>query len=483
MPQSTATHPDAEAHDIARSYHDYARSMAVVPYGGAGFDWDDAAEELPEAKARTFSEEEEALLTGAGGALTRAGVSIGPAQALRVSTAYACRRVISEDVAKIARRVVRITHDGNGREYTQVIHDHPVHQALTLRPNDWMTPFEFVQYMVAVATFHEAAYALIQRDRFGHVTELLPLLPGTCAPEFTNAYWDVQYRISGYGETIVRQPGEIFVLRGPMADPWRGHSTVDLAREAVGLAAAIEAAQARFHANDLRPSGILTTEAIVSPEQREAIRQAWSAAYGPGGQGGIAVLDQAFKFHAITAEAAKQEVIANRQFQIMEMCRFFRVFPQIIGHDQGSQSYASVEQMFNAHGQHTLQPWAERFEEAATLAMLSEDEILRGYRVDLDMDTILRGTMSDRVKVYKDAVTVYLTPNEIRVREGLDPLPDPAMDRVQLPANNTGLTPRLSPSHEPAEGGRLLPADAVEAVDPPRRPRAPKKRWLSRRSA
>lgn len=417
---------------------------------------------------KMFTPEEEEILLGGNTGLTKSGQWIGAEQALRISTAYACRRVISEDIAKMARRVVRVTYDAKGRERTAVVHDHPVHDLLTVRPNEWMTPFELVQYMVAISTFHEAAYALIQRDRFGNLTELLPLLPGTCAPE-VDSRWDVSYRVTGYGMNLLLKPGEIFALRGPMADPWHGHNTILLAKEAVGLAAAIEASQARFHANDLRPSGVLSSTEKIEPAQREKIRQAWQDAYGAGGKGGIAILDAAFKFDAMTVEGAKQEVIENRKFQVSDTCRFFRVFPQIIGHNDGSQAYASVENMFTAHGSHCLQPWAERFEEAATLSMLSEQEIRQGLRVDLDMDAVVRGTTSDRVKIYKDAVTIYMTPNEIRVREGLDPIDDPAMDRVHLAANNTGLKPALG---GPLDGGALDPEPGKPRLPPPA-PRKP----------
>lgn len=471
------TPDDPEARTVADAWADYERRAAgmvgLVPHAGAA--WDVPEDHGYESKAGAAgfaldTPEAEEILTGGGARLTRSGLSIGPSQALRMSAAYACRRVISEDVAKMGRAVVCRTQGRGKRARTETMFDHPVHRLLTVRPNDWMSPFEFVQYMVAIATFHEAAYALVQRDPWGNVTELLPLLPGTCAPEYKNEFWEIQYRISGYGEQIVRDPGDVFVLRGPMADPWLGHATVDIAREAVGLAAAIEAAQARFHANDLRPSGILTTELQVSEEQRTAMRKSWMEAYGPGGTGGVAVLDQKFKFEPITVEGAKQEVIENRKFQVSDTCRFFRVFPQMIGHNDGSQSYASVEQMFTAHVVHSLQPWVKRLEEAATLTLLTEQERMSGLCVDLDMDELLRGTPQDRVNYYDKAVKVFLTPNEARVEQGYDPLDDPAMDRVQLPANNTGLFPSATgkPPALPA------PGDSIDGgVLTPDKPRLP----------
>ena len=114
--------------------------------------------------------------------------------------------------------------------------------------------------------------------------------------------------------------------------------------------------------------------------------------------------------------------------------------------------------MFNAHAQHTLQPWVKRVEEAATLGLLTLEERQAGLKIDLDMDAIQRGTPSDRAKFYESATKVFMTPNEARIREGMDPLADPDYDRIQIQRNNTGTAP--APGTAPA----ALPAPGSEAV-------------------
>lgn len=408
----------------------------------------------------------EEALSDTYGFASAAGVPVNSSVLAQIAAAYACRRVISEDVAKLPRRVVRIERSLRGDKVRVIaLPQHPVSKILNDAPNDWMTPFEFMEYFVGVACFHEGSYAKVQRDpRTGSVDEVLPLLPGSCAAEI-DTYWNVTYRATGYGTTFVFQPHEILRLNGPMSDPWRGFSTVAIAREAVGLAAAIEASQARFHANDLRPSGVLTTEDGINDVQRDAIRSAWKAAYGPGGQGGVAVLDKKFKFEAIMAEGAKNEVIENRKFQISEICRFFRVMPVMIGHNDGSQTFSSVEAQFNAHGKHTLAPWVKRVEEALTMCLMTPEERANGLRVDLDMDAEMRGTASDRTSMYEKASKIYLTPNEIRVREGLDPIDDPEMDRVQIMRNNTGTAPSFGGVAKPILSPKL-PNAATSLPDP-----------------
>jgi HK97 family phage portal protein len=341
------------------------------------------------------------------------------------------------------------------------------------RPNEWMTGMEFFEWLVGVATFREGAYALITRDEYGRVSELLPLLPGSVTRDHVpGSRWEIVYRINGYGETIIPGPGQLLKLRGPLHDDYlRGQSVSHVAREAIGLAAALEQSQARFHGDDMRPSGGILTSKVVGldPKLREEIRQQWQARYRRGGEGGIAVMDGDWDFKAVSPTSADSQVIENRKFQIEEVCRFFRVFPQIIGHSQGAVGYNGHEQLLNAHGEHSLLPWVLRLEQALMRDLLSEEEYRDGYRIDIDQDAVKRGTLSDRVAAYDKAVKIYKTPNEIRAEEGLDPLDDDAMDRVQLQANNTGMAPRVEPQRQIS-----APADPSTAKH-----RATWRRWLT----
>lgn len=386
--------------------------------------------------------------------------------ALQVGAVWACRRVVSEDVSVMPRRIVRIVRNRAGEESHQVEHDHPVAHLLTVKPNDWLRPGEFIEWLVGVAMVHEAAYAIKVHDDRSRVVELLPLMPGAVQVR-QNHDWDVEYLVTGYGETVVLQPHELLKLRGPLdRTGLKGYAVGSIAARAIELAAAIEASQHKFHQNDMRPSGAIQIKtaagANLTPEQRDNIRTSWQRAYGPGGSGGVAVLDSEFDFKTFTLEGAKSEVVDNRKFQIEDICRFMRVYPAMIGHSAG-QVYGSFEQQGANHAKHSLLRWVERLEEALTADLLTPEEIRSGLIVDLDMDATMRGTANDRAQYYEKASKLWLTPNEIRRREGLNPIDDEAMNRVQLAAHNTGLqqtglqqsTARVSRDAEP----RQLPKD------------------------
>lgn len=401
----------------------------------------------------TWLDIEESL--GEGELPTRSGFAMSSEAAMRVAAVWACRRVIAEDVAKMPRAVKR-KRRVNGELRIDTIEDHPAHRLLTRSPCAWLRPFEFVEWWVGNATMHRGAYALITRDGQGRPIELLPFQPGAVQAH-QKPDWSIEYHINGYGQSQRVQPHELLRLHGPIdSTGYRGYAVSAMAREAVALAATIEASQARFHANDMRPSGALMVKGRnVTPELRDRIREDWQRRYGPGGDGGVAIVDEDFDFKTFTLNAGDSQVIENRRMQIEEICRYFRIFPQLVMH-QGAQTYGNFEQALENHVRTTIMPWVLRVEEALSEALLTETERDDGFVIDLDVDAIARGTLTDRTTNYDRSVKIYLTPNEVREREGLNRIDDPAMDRVQLQANNTGLPPKAEPALAPKADARGL---------------------------
>ncbi len=393
--------------------------------------------------------------------LTRSGLVMSATQALAVSTVFACRRVIAEDIASMRIEIVRREWPRGVRK-TTVLNDHylaPLLNAASGMPCDWLNVFDFVQHLVGVATMYRGAYATITRDDKGRVLELLPLLPGA-VQESQEADWRPVYRVHGYGDVYEAKPGNLLRLHGPMADnALHGMPLSTVAREAVALAAAVEGAAARFHKNDMRPSGALSIDGTLTEEQAHKIRDDWSRRYGPEGQGGIALLTGKLEFKPFNATSADSQTIENRKFQVEEICRYFRVFPVAIGHQAG-QGYGTVESFLEAHYTHTLRPWEIKLEQALNSQLLTKKERLAGIQIRLV--PARRGTFSDRANAYRTATGVFMTPNEAREMEDMDPIEgDPDMDRVQIQRNNTGTLPAM--------GGKpqaLLPApDKPAAAD------------------
>jgi HK97 family phage portal protein len=179
----------------------------------------------------------------------------------------------------------------------------------------------------------------------------------------------------------------------------------------------------KFSANGGKPSGILSFENEISPETRENLRLTWDAKFGPGGAGGIAVLDGKTEFQPMTMSLADSQFIENRRFQIEEIARAFSIQPIMLMQQVDAASYGSAEQMFRVHVTHTLMPWIKRFEEALNRDVLNNSD---EYYFDFDERALLRGDHQTQAEYYQKAlgsggVQAWMTVNEVRQELGLNP--------------------------------------------------------------
>lgn len=368
---------------------------------------------------------------------TRSQVTVNAHTAVQVSAVLCAIRVISEGIAQMPVRVLSDTWT-DGRRESEVMRDHWAHKLLAERPNDFQTPFEFREYAVIAALLDKGFLGIKNRVR-GEVREILPLPMGSWSIERQVGSWDHQFRVSyANGSHGVFRPDEVMYLRGPSLDGWQALPALAAAREAIGLASALENQQARLAGNGGKPSGVLSFENELSPERRDALRSLWQERFGPNGDGGIAILDAGAKFESMVMKSTDAQHLESRQFQVEEIARAFRVHPIMLMHSNDTTTFASAEQHFRNHVVHTLGPWMRRFEEVAGRDILGGAP---GMRVDLDERSLLRGDFKDQADYYTKALGAggqpgWMSVNEIRAERDMNPIDAPWADEVPRGAMN-----------------------------------------------
>ena len=347
---------------------------------------------------------------------SRAGVSVNVDSALKVSTVFACLRVLADGIAQVPLKVYREKADGS----KELAKDHPTYRLLSRRPNDWMTSFEFRQVMMFHAVLLGNGCAYIGRIR-GVPRELIPLVPGSYTIEQAKDY-TLTYRLTGLnGQTTVLPREEVFHLRGPSWTGVAGLDALQVAREAVGLAIATEETHAALHANGTQPGGVLSVKGSLDDAARARLKESW-AQY----QGGLAnrfktaVLDMESTWTPLGMKGVDAEHLDTRRFQIEEICRDLKVFPQMVGYADKTATFASAEAFFLAHVIHTLNPWIENWEQSLARDLFpDEDDILAKF----SMQGLLRGDNTARATFYASGITNgWLTRNEARRLEDLNPI-------------------------------------------------------------
>ncbi|MDD2870229.1 phage portal protein [Neomegalonema sp.] len=308
-----------------------------------------------------------ARLDALGGGASEAGAAVTPATALGVTTVLACVDAIARGCAVPGLEVCR--EDAGGRDL--LARDAPEFRVLNRRPNEWQTSLEFRRTLTAHAALTGNGYAIPVRVG-GRLKELIPVMPDQVHIEDVGRYQRVYRVFDQWGEVGVFDPSAIFHLPNLMWDAVRGLDTLRAAREAVGLARAIEGAQARHQRNAGRPNGILFTDQTLGSAQGagalERIKEGWKAVTEGGNRGKTAVLDYGFKWQSLEMSSVDAQLLETRRFQVEEICRAFGVYPQIVMHTDKASTFASAEAFFKAHMQTVLswqEIWIQRLDEFA----------------------------------------------------------------------------------------------------------------------
>lgn len=371
---------------------------------------------------------------------TASKIDVSVHTAVSIPAVFCAARVIAEGLAQMPARVVRVRAEGAALR-TEPVWDHPVGRLLTRRPNEWQTAYEFIEGMVFVASLAGNAIAIKNMVR-GEIRELLPVPPGAWTVE-TESDWTYRIRVSlEHGGSQIYRPEDVFHIRGPALDGVLGLNAAREAREALGLTKVLEIQQAKLAGNGGKPSGILSFDNPLSPEARDNLRTVWSEQFGPGGEGGIAILDSGAKFNPMQLTNVDAQHLETRRFQIEEIARAFRVQPIMLMQSDKAATFASAEQMFRNHVIHTLGPWVRRFETAATRDLLPvvDGETLE---VELDERALLRGDFKDQATYYATALgaggqPAFMSVNEVRAEIGLDPVNEDWARKPQRGAMDAG---------------------------------------------
>ncbi len=351
---------------------------------------------------------------------SRTGFQVSALTALEVSTVQACVRAIAEGVSQVP--VYAHSRDERGVRGVKV--SHPVLDVYARRPNEWQSGFEFRETLLVHLALVGNAFVYVNRSGDGRILELIPIEPGKV---FVTRERDMSltYRVTFEdGTAPILRRDQIWHLRGPSWNTWMGLDAVKVAREAIGLSMATEAAHAQFHKNGAQVSGLLSLQEKVGPEKFSQLG-AWLDKHAPGQEraGKPLILDSGAKWQSFAMTGVDAQHVETRRFQVAEVCRHFRISPMMVGATE-TPTYASAEQMFIAHVVHCLTPWAERIEQSAAINLFAPNE-----RVELrhDFNGLMRGASKDRGEFYAKMLgsggsPAWGTPNEIRAIEGDDPI-------------------------------------------------------------
>jgi HK97 family phage portal protein len=403
------------------------------------------------------------------------GVKVDAETALRSTVVLACIRVLSTSVAGLPFHLYRRL-PGGGKE---IAREHPLYRLLHTQPNSWQTSFEWREQMMLHLLSH--GFALDEKVYTGGaITEIVPLHPSRVKTEqLENNRLRYTYREASGSSTVYTQDA-VMSVRGMSDDGVNGMSTIELARDAIGLARACEIHGATYFGNGARPGVILSTDQMLSPEAAENTRNQWERAHrGPDRSNRTAVLQGGLKVNELGGNNQESQFLEARRFQVEEVCRLFGVPPHLVG-DLTRSSFSNIEQQSLDFLTNGLMPYLRRIESSIARDLLEGDD---EYFAEFDTRGVLRADAAGRSSYYNTMWNLgVLSVNEIRSLENLNPVESGDVRFVQL--NMTTLekaaaapepmpatvveeivVDETAPAPEPAADAALAEADELQLAD------------------
>lgn len=348
---------------------------------------------------------------------THAGVAVTEQTALTLSTVFACVRVLAESVASLPLLTYRRLANG-GKERAE---NHPLYPLLREQANPEMTSFELRETLIAHVATWGNGYAEIEWDRAGRTLALWPLNPARMTVERKGGVLVYQYALSDGG--VVQLPAyRVHHVRGLGGNGVQGFSVVRMAMNSIGLALGTEEFGARFFGNGARPGGVLKHPGRLSDTAYERLRKSWTDAHeGLSNAHRLKILEEGLDYQAIGVPLNEAQFLETRKFQVVEVARWFRIPPHMIG-DLERATFSNIEHQSIDFVVHTLRPWLVRSEQALMRDLLTPEE-QRTYFVEYLVDGLLRGDIASRYQAYSiGRQNGWLSANDIRQFENMNPI-------------------------------------------------------------
>ncbi len=342
-------------------------------------------------------------------------IDVTSTNALRVSDAYACVRVLADSVASLPLHAYRRLPAGRvpAGDSSRIVQ-------LLQRPSPGSTLSDLLsQVMVHLNVNGDAFIGKFRSD--GEIVQLGLLDPTRVTVELRGQR--IVYTIDSPTGRSEHGPEDILHIKGMSADGLRGMSPVTQCRLALSLSANLQTHARTYFENGSRPSGVLTVPPGTSADAVSAVGERWRGRHGGvENMHAVAVLQGDCSFTPIAFSADDSQFLQQRELSAREVARIFRVPGWAIGAGDGSSmTYANVIDQNRALVTHSLRPWIVRLERAIS----NDTDLCPGVTyVAFDLDGLLRADAATRAEIYTralDPTTGWQTRAEVRELEDLPP--------------------------------------------------------------
>ena len=311
---------------------------------------------------------------------------------------------------------------------------------LETKPNERMSPFAFIAYIVA-SLQRGNAYLLKAKDNAGVVRMLYPLQPQRVVPKLVNG--EMTYRVYEKGGSKTLTTADLIHIPGLLWDhPYIGVSPIEVHARTLGDMIDGQEFGSRFFQNDGNPGGVITVPGDIKKPQRQEMIEGWRSQHqGVSNSHKTALLWNGATYDTVGVSMVDAQYIEWRKFSVHEVANILRVPPKEIG-AEATEGDAEVDPAIDSQKllRRSLSPWIKRIMDGLAL----DDDLFpdKTVRPRMLTDELLRADFKTRFEAYLRARQAGIfTSNEIRLKEGETTHPD----GDELQATPVGGAPNPSP--------------------------------------
>ena len=345
-------------------------------------------------------------------------------RAMMLSTVYRCVDIISDSVAQLPIDLFKV-NDGKKVRFVQ----HPSYYMLSKEPNPKMSRFTFIKTLIVSALLKGNGYAIIERDEKGNAVSMEYIPSEKVSVQEKDG--EIRYLVQGL-VGYVESCNMIHVLNFSY-DGIHGISTLEHAKMTLGLSLDSENHAAGFFKGGANAAGVLKVQSTLSKEQKEQIRQSWGQTFNAtgGNPNGVAVLEGNMDFQPITINPSDAQLLETRQFNVIDICRFFGVSP-VKAFDLTKSSYSTVEATQLAFLTDTLSPLLEKIESEFERKLFRPSE-RKHLDIKFDTSVLLRADKASLAEYYNKLFQMgVVSINEVRCALDLKPIENGDHSFVQV---------------------------------------------------
>jgi HK97 family phage portal protein len=321
---------------------------------------------------------------------------------LQLSTVYRCTQVISDSIASQMWQI---------KEYSksQGFVNNPFHKLawmLNYEPNPDMSRYTFMKVLVEKTLLNGACYIIVRRDDLGDAIRL-DLVNGSVKlfrrdngyPYYEVSYGPNDLPPSTKGEKTLEivESSDMIVILNFSYDGIHGISTLQHAANVIDISQTTEDTAKGFFASGANMSGLLSFEdpnVRLTKDKADAMKKSFADALSSnkgGTPGGIVVMEGGGKFTPITVNPKDAQLLEAREFNAIQICRFFGVNPIKI-FESDSVNYNSIEGYQLAFLTDAISPLDSKIENEFNRKLFRPS--LRGRTIlNLDVSELLRANL------------------------------------------------------------------------------------------